>query len=48
VVALAAEVRPLAAAARTGTLEEPGRAVAERALARLEAALRARTAGASF
>jgi hypothetical protein len=45
---LAAEVAPAAGAARSGTLDEAGRAVVERALARLEAALRARTAGASF
>ena len=45
---LAADVATAAAAARTGALEESGRAVVERALGRLEAALRARTAGASF
>jgi hypothetical protein len=37
-----------AAAARAGTLDEAGRDVVERALGRLEAALRARTAGAAF
>jgi hypothetical protein len=37
-----------AAAARAGTLDEAGRAVVVRALERLEAALRARTAGAPF
>jgi hypothetical protein len=37
-----------AAAARAGTLDEAGRGVVEQALARLEAALRARTAGAQF
>jgi hypothetical protein len=41
-------VAAAATAARAGTLDEPGRAVVERALGRLEAALRARTAGASF
>jgi hypothetical protein len=46
--ALAPDVAAAAAAARTGTLDEDGRAVVERALARLEAALRARTAGARF
>ena len=45
---LAAGVAAAAAAARAGTLDEAGRAVVEAALARLEAALRARTAGASF
>ena len=37
-----------AAAARAGTLDEAGRSVVEGALGRLEAALRARTAGAAF
>jgi hypothetical protein len=37
-----------AVAARAGTLNEAGRAVVEGALGRLEAALRARTSGASF
>ena len=46
--ALADEVAPVAAAARAGGLDEPSRAVVERALGRLEAALRARTAGARF
>jgi hypothetical protein len=41
-------VAAAATAARAGTLDEQGRAVVERALGRLEAALRARTAGASF
>jgi hypothetical protein len=42
------QVRAAGAAARSGALDADGRAVVERALARLEAALRARTAGASF
>jgi len=46
--ALLDEVAATAAAARAGTLDDPGRGVVERALGRLEAALRARTAGASF
>jgi hypothetical protein len=41
-------VAAAAAAARAGALDVEGRAAVERALARLEAALRARTAGASF
>ena len=45
---LAAGVATAAAAARAGTLDEAGRAVVEHALGRLEAALRARTAGAQF
>ena len=45
---LAAEVAAVAAAARAGGLDEPARAVVGRALGRLEAALRARTAGARF
>ena len=45
---LAPGVATAARAAREGALEEAGRAVVERALGRLEAALRARTAGASF
>jgi hypothetical protein len=45
---LAAAVGAAAGAARSGTLDEPGREAVERALGRLEAALRARTAGASF
>jgi hypothetical protein len=48
---LAGLVSPVAAAAsaaRAGTLDPEGRGVVERALGRLEAALRARTAGASF
>ena len=44
----AAGVRAAAAAARAGTLDADGRGVVERALGRLEAALRARTAGAAF
>jgi hypothetical protein len=46
--ALAADVGAAAAAARAGTLDVDGRAAVERALGRLEAALRARTAGAAF
>lgn len=46
--ALAPGVAAAAAAARAGTLDGTGEAGVERALARLEAALRARTAGASF
>jgi hypothetical protein len=46
--ALLSEVALAADAARSGALDETGRAVVERALGRLEAALRARTAGASF
>jgi hypothetical protein len=46
--AFSGPVAAAAAAARAGALDEEGRAVVERALARLEAALRARTAGASF
>jgi hypothetical protein len=42
------DVAAAAAAARAGTLDEAGRAAVERALGRLEAALRARTAAASF
>jgi hypothetical protein len=45
---LVVAVEASAAAARTGTLDEAGRGVVERALGRLEAALRARTSGASF
>jgi hypothetical protein len=45
---LAAGVATAAAAARAGTLDEAGRAVVQHALGRLEAALRARTAGAQF
>jgi hypothetical protein len=45
---LVAPVRAAAGAARAGALDEAGRDAVERALARLEAALRARTAGASF
>lgn len=45
---LAGSVATAAGAARAGTLDEAGRAAVERALGRLEAALRARTAGASF
>ena len=41
-------VAGVAAAARAGGLDEAGRDVVERALLRLEAALRARTAGARF
>jgi hypothetical protein len=41
-------VAAAAAAARAGTLDDAGRGAVEQALARLEAALRARTAGASF
>jgi hypothetical protein len=44
----AAEVAAAAAAARAGALDEAGRGAVARALGRLEAALRARTAGASF
>jgi hypothetical protein len=46
--ALVPPVAAAAAAARAGTLDPEGRGVVERALGRLEAALRARTAGASF
>jgi hypothetical protein len=46
--ALVPEVAAAASAARTGALDEAGRATVERALGRLEAALRARTAGARF
>lgn len=46
--ALAPEVGGVAAAARAGGLDDAGRAVVGRALGRLEAALRARTAGARF
>jgi hypothetical protein len=46
--ALAADVDAAADLARAGALDEAGRSVVERALGRLEAALRARTAGASF
>jgi hypothetical protein len=46
--ALLSEAALAAAAARSGALDETGREVVERALGRLEAALRARTAGASF
>jgi hypothetical protein len=46
--ALAASVASAAGAARAGTLDVDGRSVVERALGRLEAALRARTAGAAF
>ena len=45
---LAIGVAAAAAAARAGALDEHGRAQVERALGRLEAALRARTAGAQF
>ena len=45
---LAAGVGAAAAAARAGALDEAGRADVERALGRLEAALRARTAGAEL
>jgi len=45
---LAGEVATVAAGARAGGLDEPSCAVVERALGRLEAALRARTAGARF
>ena len=45
---LLAEAALAAEAARSGTLDETGRGVVERSLARLEAALRARTAGAAF
>lgn len=45
---LLADVSAAAAAARVGALDEAGRGVVERALGRLEAALRARTAGAQF
>jgi hypothetical protein len=45
---LAADVAAAAAAARAGTMDVSARSVVERALGRLEAALRARTAGASF
>jgi hypothetical protein len=45
---LARSVATAASAARTGALDEAGRDVVERALGRLEAALRARTAGAQF
>jgi hypothetical protein len=41
-------VAAAARAARAGALDEAGRGAVERALGRLEAALRARTAGASF
>jgi hypothetical protein len=41
-------VRAAGAGARSGTLDTEGREAVERALARLEAALRARTAGAAF
>jgi hypothetical protein len=44
----AESVAAAGAAARAGALDEEGRSAVERALARLEAALRARTAGASF
>jgi hypothetical protein len=44
----AASVGAAARAARAGALDEAGRSAVERALGRLEAALRARTAGASF
>jgi len=47
-VGLAADVGAAASAARAGALDEAGRGVVERALGRLEAALRARTAGAQF
>jgi hypothetical protein len=46
--ALADPVAAAAAAARAGALDEAGRGAVERALGRLEAALRARTAGAAF
>jgi hypothetical protein len=46
--ALVPEVAAAASAARAGALDEAGRATVERALGRLEAALRARTAGARF
>jgi hypothetical protein len=45
---LRADVAAAAAAARAGALDEAGRGAVERALSRLEAALRARTAGAQF
>ena len=45
---LVAGVEAAAAAARAGALDEAGRALVERSLGRLEAALRARTAGAQF
>ena len=45
---LLAGVAAAAADARTGSLDEAGRGLVERALGRLEAALRARTAGAQF
>ena len=41
-------VAEAAADARAGALEQAGRATVERALGRLEAALRARTASAAF
>ena len=44
----AASVGEAARAARRGALDEPGRDLVARALGRLEAALRARTAGAAF
>jgi hypothetical protein len=46
--ALSDGVAGAAAAARAGTLDEAGRSVVAGALGRLEAALRARTAGAAF
>jgi hypothetical protein len=47
-LALAPGVAEAASAARAGALDEAGREVVVGALARLEAALRARTARASF
>jgi chromatin segregation and condensation protein Rec8/ScpA/Scc1 (kleisin family) len=45
---LLSEVALAAEEARSGALEDTGRGVVERTLGRLEAALRARTAGAQF